>query len=539
MDAAEEFVEQEADISDLPNFRQYSTDFDLQYQASYYDQPHGGQGAHHSHQVPDVVRNFILYFHQCIYNQRVQEINSIYENSWNRLTERYYENGPWPSVQTVAPLVDNDRLFLTLYKELYYRHIYSKLQPSLEQRIESFENYCDLFEYIIKSPRGPVALELPNQWLWDIIDEFIYQFQSWCMYRSKLKNKSEDEMRFLKENKVIWDVHSVLNILHSLVNTSKINEQLEAYHAGRDPLAVAGEFGASPLYKMLGYFSIIGLCRLHCLFGDYHQALKIMGNIDLNKRGLYARVPACQITTYYYVGFAYLMLRRYQDAVRLFANILLFIQRTKQFHTKSYQYEQMMKRNEQMYALLAIAVTLCPQRIDDNVHQQLREKKLEKMLKMQRGDEATFEELFNSACPKFLQPVPPDYDGPRLNFGQEAYKLQVKLFLSEVRQQALLPTIRSYLKLYTTMPTIKLAEFLDMDDEQFRTHLLCYKHKTRNLVWAEGAPLSGSYGTSSDVDFFVDRDMIHISDAKVPRRYGEYFVRQIQKFEDIIRPKHK
>jgi hypothetical protein len=26
---------------------------------------------------------------------------------------------------------------------------------------------------------GPVHLELPNQWLWDIIDEFIYQV---CLY---------------------------------------------------------------------------------------------------------------------------------------------------------------------------------------------------------------------------------------------------------------------------------------------------------------------------------------------------------------------
>ena len=25
---------------------------------------------------------------------------------------------------------------------------------------------------------GPVPLELPNQWLWDIIDEFIYQVPS-------------------------------------------------------------------------------------------------------------------------------------------------------------------------------------------------------------------------------------------------------------------------------------------------------------------------------------------------------------------------
>ena len=36
------------------------------------------------------------------------------------------------------------------------------------------------------------------------------------------------------------------------------------------------------------------------------------------------------MTTYYFVGFAYLMMRRYQDAIRTFVNILLYIQRTKQ-----------------------------------------------------------------------------------------------------------------------------------------------------------------------------------------------------------------
>ena len=32
----------------------------------------------------------------------------------------------------------------------------------------------------------------------------------------------------------------------------------------------------------------------------------------VSQQGLYSRVPACQITTYYYVGFAYLMMKRYQ-----------------------------------------------------------------------------------------------------------------------------------------------------------------------------------------------------------------------------------
>lgn len=25
-----------------------------------------------------------------------------------------------------------------------------------------------------------MPVELPNQWLWDIVDEFVYQFQSYC-----------------------------------------------------------------------------------------------------------------------------------------------------------------------------------------------------------------------------------------------------------------------------------------------------------------------------------------------------------------------
>lgn len=55
---------------------------------------------------------------------------------------------------------------------------------------------------------------------------------------------------------------------------------------------------------------------------------------------MYSRVPECQVTTYYYVGFAYLMMRRYQDAIRVFANILLYIQRTKSmFQRATYKYE--------------------------------------------------------------------------------------------------------------------------------------------------------------------------------------------------------
>ena len=51
-----------------------------------------------------------------------------------------------------------------------------------------------------------------------------------------------------------------------------------------NPDSVAGDFGEHSLYKMLGYFSLIGLLRLHSLLGDYYQAIKVLENIELNKQ---------------------------------------------------------------------------------------------------------------------------------------------------------------------------------------------------------------------------------------------------------------
>lgn len=48
--------------------------------------------------------------------------------------------------------------------------------------------------------------------------------------------------------------------------------------------------------------------------------------------------------------------------------------------------------------------------MEENVNSQLREKQGEKMLRMQRNDEAVFDELFSFACPKFITPSPPNYD---------------------------------------------------------------------------------------------------------------------------------
>ncbi|CAK8684191.1 eukaryotic translation initiation factor 3 subunit L-like [Clavelina lepadiformis] len=491
---------------------------------------------HRQVNVPDAVQNYLQYFQKALNDQNMYELESYYENGWNQLTERYYATEAWPEAESISPFVGNDALFLILYKELHYRHIYARIQngPSQEQRFKSYYNYCDLFNYILNAD-GPVMLDLPNQWLWDIIDEFIYQFQAFTQYRCKLSKKSENEIEILRSNPKIWNIHSVLNVLHSLVDKSKINEQLEAYNNGMDQesiVRVAGIFGHHSLYKMLGYFSLIGLLRLHSLLGDYHQALSSLENINITKRStVYSQVPECQITTYYYVGFAYMMMRKYQLAIDTFSSILTYIQRTKSTtlqRSSQYKMDMINKQTDQMFNLLALCANLYPVRIDESLAQSMREKVgADKWQRMQKGDKSAFEESFSFGCPKFLSPVAPNFDAGPLNSHKEPMIHQCKVFLEEVEQQAQLPTIRSFLKLYSTMPVEKLAVFLDMDVDEFTAQLLCIKHKMKNA--RSGKDQEGQL----EVDFYIDGDMVHIADTKIERGYADYFIKQIHKFEEL------
>jgi translation initiation factor 3 subunit L len=81
---------------------------------------------------------------------------------------------------------------------------------------------------------GECEFELPNQWLWDIIDEFVYQFQSFAQYRNNLKNKTDAELELLKKNPDVWNVQHVLEILYSLLEKANIEEQLIAIKKNED-----------------------------------------------------------------------------------------------------------------------------------------------------------------------------------------------------------------------------------------------------------------------------------------------------------------
>lgn len=45
--------------------------------------------------------------------------------------------------------VSSDQVFLTLYRELYFRHVYAKLEPNVDDRFQSYENICELFNLLL------------------------------------------------------------------------------------------------------------------------------------------------------------------------------------------------------------------------------------------------------------------------------------------------------------------------------------------------------------------------------------------------------
>ncbi|MCJ1281275.1 hypothetical protein MMC26_000593 [Xylographa opegraphella] len=408
-------------------------------------------------------------------------------------------------------------------------------QATLETKFASYDNYCSLFHYVLNSD-GPVDLEVPSYyWAWDVIDEFIYQFESFCRYRNRVArtNSNEEEAQLLRDNPNTWGCYSVLNVLYSLIQRSQINEQLAAMKRNEDPMSVAGEYGSRNLYRMLGYFSIIGLLRVHCLLGDFSLALKTLDDIELNKKAMFARVMAAHFTTYYYVGFSYMMMRRYADAIRMFSHILVFVSRTKNFQ-KNAQYDSITKKNDQMYALVAICVAFHPTKLDDTIHTALREKYGDQLVRLQRGGPDSlplFEELFRTACPKFISPTPPDFDNPSVNIDPVDHHLSI--FMFEVKATMFSPTVKSYLKLYTTMDLKKLAGFLEVEPEKLRGWLLVNKQRSRQVRWSEGGLLDGDIVNGNELDYAIVGDLIHVSEAKVGRRLVDWYLRNLARTYQI------
>jgi hypothetical protein len=634
---------------------------------------------HGENVLPEQVIQYLLNFYGKFIDSDSTALHGLYESGFTRLAERYYKNSPLPATSVVRKLItdsiasaqdglapqetvattpisqraSNDlNLFILLYQELGYRHVHTRLHPTLVQRAESWQNYLAIFDHIIRGHFRDTAL--PPSWLWDLIDEFLYQFEEYHQYRARGHENRLENAAETAESDATWNIRTTLEVLHALVEKTGIVEWLHGSRNSAKPeqdlstqlmdtvvarqLAAAsgsslatkplppaatetsenadgmdsaidedhdendddhdddGESFAgadedtstsaqaqppaahSPIHRYLGYFAMIGLLRVHCATGDFYMALAalepaslfeiesvggfantvssqsarnappsadlaVMGSsvtssADLSAR-LHSHVTACHVALYYYIGFTALMLRRYEDAIRALQPAILHITRTRHIHTRSFQYDQVNKRIDQMLALLALAQCLGQNRLDDSMNNWLREKLGDRVTRMRQGDWNAFEELYNHACPKFVSPA------VAMTCREE--------FLRHVAQvESGLPAqLSSYLRIYRTIDVQKLAEYLELGDdasqgaEQVLAALLCLKYRALLKQRAATAVFSVSprsmpvgdseFASTSDMEFLVDdMGMVDVLETRTGKRPEEYFLRNIPRLGEQV-----
>jgi len=493
--------------------------------------------------LPEKVDYFLGKLLEALQTRKIADIHKLYEDDFNKLSQEYYKGGRWPSVSLVSSQISSEPLFLILYKELFYRHVYSlpttrnsrDIGVSLEERKGSWENYCRLLDLIIDDLEDgdELSVVLPAQWIWDILDEFVYHYQVYCAFRSKsIKAEKKDIIKNMEENPDVFETKTILVYLHKLVRASKVEGYLTQKEGGTT-LAHKDE-----TTRLLGYFALMQLLRVHSLLGDYHGAMKTISKIDLHEEvPLFYKIPACHVTLYYYMGFAYMMMRRYADAVNTFSDILVFLSKaTKGVNVLSYQHGAMVRKRDSMYALLLISLASCPRRVDESLEKIICEPPYaEKQARLQRGEELAFEELFSYACPKFVAAAPPNWENLEGFVGNEAHQRQLNIFKKEMKQQQFLPRIGSYMKLYTAIKTSKLAQLCDMAPDDLRDQLMCVMHKTSQKVRSKGAPLAGETELCGEVEFYLDGDSVHINAHRTERAHADVFLEQILKFQEILK----
>ncbi|KAL7529050.1 hypothetical protein ACHAWF_002819 [Thalassiosira exigua] len=493
---------------------------------------------------PESVKDFVFDLHDATRRSFIlSEQQSLYVSTFREITSKYFPNTAWPAPSSVASECGNDLLFLALYNELTLRHLQSVKRPNVRDRIEGWHAYREVFDLILaEAPTGASSsgyresLYLAPEWCFDILHEFLYQFQGFCQFRtstysSAARATEEDQggtpgghsaeaLDVLGQNRDAWAVEAVLSYLRRLV------------------AAGTGSGEIPPTYRFLAYFSSVTLSRLECLLGDYRASVAALDAIydpaappvavgeDMKTpEELVHGVFPARLSLEYHAGVSYLMLRRYKDSASILGGICLFMQRgfkvsgdgwgaspfnplrgsgvlnvatacpqpcvsalnqTGQLR-KIPGSEQFNKLFDRMIALLAILSHVCPgAAVDDAIASVVRDKHAGTLSKIEAGEEG-YEDLFIFACPKFVNAAVPDYSqalkpgGPAVPYGRDAYKLQVRHFMNEMACHAALRKMRSYMTLYTSIGVDKLASFNDAKREDFEPWLVCFKHKMRQL----------------------------------------------------------
>ena len=637
--------------------------------------------------IPKAVTDFIFDLYDSVTLSQIHtEQNKLYQTTFVELCHTYYPTSAWPSPASIASECHGDPLFLAMYRELIHRYYFNNTnlpnhaRPTLTDRMEGWDVYKDLFDEILElyesrtSTTGSSSTTttdyfyLVPTWVFELLFEFIYQFQGYCQIKSAVyatakKNHLIDEfgnrivsttvvtsvststgttteppttnnhskhvnllenLSILEQNTDAWDVSVVFHYLHRFLQVAGLAKVLPS------STGTASNSNIPVVYSYFGIFSSICQSRLECLLGDYTGCLLALDPLEhatiATKRiiqkddesytihDIINSVTAARVSLAYHAGISYLQLRRYYDTYTILMNCTTLLQRG--FKTGTIRTDLFNKQYERMLSLLIIVLQLCPgitqqqqsqgntssstttttdqgnvQQYDESMIRTLREKhsssKIETITATVSSGSGSssgannnnsssgnnnnnnnnnsnttatttnYDEWF--ASPKFITSHPIMMGGSLFHRQQIDlfHQMNMKFFIAHGT------TLRSFLKLYTSIPLDKLASFHDIPSVQdFLPILLTYKARIQYQIqrvrtttttnssddtpsssfslYSSGVRSVGNINNNTiqdDMHYYIQNDAVNINEAAEQRHLESYLctqMRQLHQLHDTI-----
>jgi len=431
------------------------------------------------------------------------ETSSFLERGWKDMTERFFLEEPWPSVEDVTPHVSGDAIFLALYRLLAAKHVLttlSKYQPAtLADYADTWNAYVALLKLV--GTDAADAAEVPVRWTHQVMSDIVWYYQTFSELRAKARGGGEgagavrtggdderdagddddDVVSTGGDDVVVGDIDEA-----ALSKAWNLLDVLATLQRAVDASGVVGLLSSSSTSSATlpptltahgGYFALCTLARLHTKIGDYGTALDLLRPLNLSaNEGLYTRIPRAHLTLQYYAAWASIMTRRFDDAFRILNRTLASFQRnaTPLLVDKEREREggggganaNMRKTAEKMLSLLTLCSALLPgAAVEDNLRRVLRDRHPERSDRIAAGGETAEREvsaLFDGAAPGYF--VLSNAVTPTTIAAAHRAALWSEV-ASRVGKASLL---RSYLRLYANIPLAKLGQAVGATAEETR-----------------------------------------------------------------------
>jgi translation initiation factor 3 subunit L len=242
--------------------------------------------------------------------------------------------------------------------------------------MEGWDVYREFFDELlldaetdsVNASGGQPKLFLLPEWAFDILHEFVYQFQGFCQFRttlyasankhnllpgsvgeasSKAPHHVVENVALLQDARDVWSVETVLQYLHRLVAI------------GTSPNCTV------PAYQYFGIFASVALSRLECLVTDYTGCLQVLAPVLENSTTMVTKhdqepksftevvhgVFAARISLTYHAGISFFMLRRYKDAVTMVGELCSYMQRGFKVRTNKQTLESNRNKSNEMKSI--------------------------------------------------------------------------------------------------------------------------------------------------------------------------------------------